>query len=215
MRDFFNIDSPFMQLLTRVGDLIIVNVLFLVCCVPIVTIGAAIAALHKVAQDIVHDTDNGIFKTFFRAFRDNFKQATALWLMMLIFAAAMGCNYLLISGFVAGTLATVLKCVLVVAIALVLVLAAYMFPLMVRYTNTLRELATNALILAVVKLPRTLALFLLSWMPLLILALSLETFLDTLVFWLAIGFGFTAYMSASVLKPVFTELENGNVQIMK
>ena len=49
MRDFFNIESPFMQLLTRVGDLIIVNVLFLVCCVPIVTIGAAIAALHKVA----------------------------------------------------------------------------------------------------------------------------------------------------------------------
>ena len=215
MRDLFNIESPFMQLLTRVGDLIIVNVLYLVCCVPIVTIGAATAALHKVGQAIVYDTDNGIFKTFFRAFRDNFKQATALWLMMLVFAAAMGCNYLLISGFVAGTLATVLKCVLVAAIVLVLVLAAYMFPLMVRYTNTLRELATNALILAVVKLPRTVALFLLSWLPLLILALSLETFLDTLVFWLAIGFGFTAYMSASVLKPVFTELENGNVQIMK
>ena len=215
MRDFFNIDSPFMQLLTRVGDLIIVNVLFLVCCVPIVTIGAATAALHKVGQAIVYDTDNGIFKTFFRAFRDNFKQATALWLMMLVFAAAMGCNYLLISGFVAGTLATVLKCVLVAAIVLVLVLAAYMFPMMVRYTNTLRELATNALILAVVKLPRTVALVLLSCLPMLVLVLSLETFLDTLVFWLAIGFGFTAYMSASVLRPVFRELEEGNVQIMK
>ena len=201
MRDFFNIESPFMQLLTRVGDLIIVNALYLVCCVPIVTIGAATAALHKVAQAIVYDTDNGIFKTFFRAFRENFKQATALGLMMLFFAAAMGCNYMLISGFVAGTP--------------VLVLAAYMFPLMVRYTNTLRELATNALILAVVKLPRTVGLFLLSCMPLLILALSLETFLNTMVFWLAIGFGFTAYMSASLLKPVFAELETGNVQVMK
>ena len=215
MRDFFNIESPFMQLLTRVGDLIIVNALYLVCCVPIVTIGAATAALHKVAQAIVYDTDNGIFKTFFRAFRENFKQATALWLMMLFFAAAMGCNYMLISGFVAGTLVTVLKGALVVAIGLVLVMAAYMFPLMVRYTNTLRELATNALILAVVKLPRTVGLFLLSCMPLLILALSLETFLNTMVFWLAIGFGFTAYMSASLLKPVFAELETGNVQVMK
>jgi uncharacterized membrane protein YesL len=215
MRDFFNIESPFMQLLTRVGDLIIVNALYLVCCVPIVTIGAATAALHKVAQAIVYDTDNGIFKTFFRAFRENFKQATALWLMMLFFAAAMGCNYMLIAGFVAGTLATVLKGALVVAIGLVLVMAAYMFPLMVRYTNTLRELATNALILAVVKLPRTVGLFLLSCMPLLILALSMETFLNTMVFWLAIGFGFTAYMSASLLKPVFAELETGNVQVMK
>ena len=215
MRDFFNIESPFMQLLTRVGDLIIVNALYLVCCVPIVTIGAATAALHKVAQAIVYDTDNGIFKTFFRAFRENFRQATALWLMMLFFAAAMGCNYMLISGFVVGTPATVLKGALVVAIGLVLVMAAYMFPLMVRYTNTLRELATNALILAVVKLPRTVGLFLLSCMPLLILALSLETFLNTMVFWLAIGFGFTAYMSANLLKPVFTEMENGNVQVMK
>ncbi len=215
MKDLFNIDSPFMQLLTRVGDLIIVNVLYLICCVPIVTIGAATAALHKVAQAIVYDTDNGIVKTFFRAFRDNFKQATALWLMMAVFAAAMGCNYLLISGFVAGTLETVLKGVLVVAGGLVLVMASYMFPMMVRYTNTIRELAVNALILAVVKLPRTVGLFLLSCMPLLVMALSLETFLKTLVFWLAIGFGFTAYMSASLLKRVFQELEAGNVQIMK
>ena len=215
MRDFFNIESPFMQLLTRVGDLIIVNALYLVCCVPIVTIGAATAALHKVGQAIVYDTDNGIFKTFFRAFRENFKQATALWLMMLFFAAAMGCNYMLISGFVAGTPATVLKGALVVAIGLVLVMAAYMFPLMVRYTNTLRELATNALILAVVKLPRTVALLVLSALPLLVMILSLETFLKTLIFWLAIGFGLTAYMSASLLKPVFAELETGNVQVMK
>ena len=145
MRELFNIESPFMQLLTRVGDLIIVNVLYLLCCVPIVTIGAATAALHKVGQAIVYDTDNGIAKTFFRAFRENFKQATALWLMMAVFAAAMVCNYLLISGFVVGTPATVLKGALVVAIGLVLVLAAYMFPLMVRYTNTMRELAVNAL----------------------------------------------------------------------
>lgn len=215
MRNLFNLDNPFVQFLARVGDLIIVNVLFLLCCLPVVTAGASIAAMHKVTQAMALDEDNGIVKTFFRGFRENFKQATALWLMMLFFAAAMGCNYMLISGFVAGTPATVLKGALVVAIGLVLVMAAYMFPLMVRYTNTLRELATNALILAVVKLPRTVGLFLLSCMPLLILALSLETFLNTMVFWLAIGFGFTAYMSASLLKPVFAELETGNVQVMK
>ena len=215
MRNLFNLDNPFVQFLARVGDLIIVNVLFLLCCLPVVTAGASIAAMHKVTQAMALDEDNGIVKTFFRGFRENFKQATALWLMMLFFAAAMGCNYMLIAGFVAGTLATVLKGALVVAIGLVLVMAAYMFPLMVRYTNTLRELATNALILAVVKLPRTVGLFLLSCMPLLILALSLETFLNTMVFWLAIGFGFTAYMSASLLKPVFAELETGNVQVMK
>ena len=102
-----------------------------------------------------------------------------------------------------------------VAIGLVLVLAAYMFPLMVRYTNTIRELATNALILAVVKLPRTVGLVLLSALPLVVMVLSMETFLKTLIFWLSVGFGFTAYMSAILMKPIFAELENGNVQLMK
>lgn len=215
MKDFFNLDSPLMQMLTRVGDLIILNALFLLCCIPLVTIGASTAALQKVTQSIVFDEDRSIAKDFFRAFRENFRQATALWLMMVIFGAAMACNDLLISGFVAGTLATVLKSVLVVALALVAVLAAYMFPLMVRYTNTLREHATNALILAVVKLPRTIVLVLLAAMPWLILAISLETFVSTLVFWLAIGFGFTSFMSSTLLKRVFHELESGNVQVMK
>lgn len=215
MKDFFNLDSPLMQMLTRVGDLIILNALFLLCCIPLVTIGASSAALQKVTQNIVFDEDRSIAKDFFRAFRGNFRQATALWLMMVIFGAAMACNYLLISGFVAGTLATVFKSVLVVAIALVAVLAAYMFPLMVRYSNTLREHATNALILAVVKLPRTVGLVLLATMPWLILVISLETFVTTMVFWLTIGFGFTSFMSSTLLKRVFRELESGNVQVMK
>ena len=119
MRDFFNIESPFMQLLTRVGDLIIVNALYLVCCVPIVTIGAATAALHKVAQAIVYDTDNGIFKTFFRAFRENFKQATVVWIVELIVLVSLVCDWLLVMSYfdvtvmyvLLGILAALVVCV--------------------------------------------------------------------------------------------------------
>lgn len=215
MRNLFNLDNPFVQFLSRVGDLIIVNVLFLACCLPVVTAGASLAAMQKVTQAMALDEDNGIVKTFFRGFRENFRQATLLWLMMLVFAVSMGCNYLLIMGFAAGTMATVLKCVLVVFSVIVLVLAVYMFPLMVRYHNTLREHATNALILAVVKLPRTVALVALCALPVVVAVISMQTFLQTLIFWLAVGFGFVSYMSGILLKPVFAELENGNVQIMK
>ena len=215
MRNLFNLDNPFVQFLARVGDLIIVNVLFLVCCLPVVTVGASLAAMQKVTQAMALDEDNGIVKTFFRGFRENFKQATLLWLMMLVFGVSMLCNYLLITGFIAGTLATVLKCVLVVFSVLVLVMAVYMFPLMARYQNSLREHATNALILAVVKLPRTVALLVLCALPAVIAVISIQTFLQTLIFWLAVGFGFVSFMSSILLKPVFAELENGNVQLMK
>ena len=118
-------------------------------------------------------------------------------------------------GFTAGTMATVLKALLVVFSGLVLVLAVYMFPLMARYQNTLHQLATNALILAVVKLPRTLGLMILWAMPVVIAVISMQTFLQTLVFWLTVGFGFVGYMSGVLLKPVFAELESGKVQVMK
>lgn len=217
MRNLFNLDNPVVQFLARVGDLIIVNVLFLICCVPVVTIGASISAMHKVTQAIAFDEDNGIAKTFFRGFRENFKQATLVWLMMLVFAVSMGCNYLIIVGFTVGNTALILKWVLVIFGALVVILAAWMFPLMARYQNTLRQHAMNALILAVVKLPRTVGLVVLSLLPVLIAVLSIQTFLTTLIFWLALGFGFTSYMSGVLLKPVFREMEDKTgpgVQVM-
>ena len=82
----FSHDSRFMQTLTRVTDLIVLNICFLISCIPIVTIGAANAAMYTLCFRMLRDEDNGIVKSYFRAFRDNFKQATLLWLL----AAAVG-----------------------------------------------------------------------------------------------------------------------------
>ena len=90
-----------------------------------------------------------------------------------------------------------------------------MFPLMARYQNSLPQHATNSLNLAVVKLPRTVDLLVLCALPAVIAVISIQPFLQPLIFWLAVGFGFVSYMSSILLKPVFAELENGNVQLMK
>ena len=171
MKNLLNLESPLMQMLTRIGDLILLNVLFLICCIPVVTAGASIAALHRMTQEIVYETDSSTVKGFFRAFRANFKQATAVWLVVCV--------------------------------------AAYMFPLLVRYENKLRNHLTNAVILAIIKLPRTLGMLALIAMPLIILTLDLNMFLQTLIFWIFIGFAFTTYMQTNLLKAVFTELEGG------
>ena len=84
-----------------------------------------------------------------------------------------------------------------------------MFPLLVRYENKLRNHLTNAVILAIIKLPRTLGMLALIAMPLIILTLDLNMFLQTLIFWIFIGFAFTTYMQTNLLKAVFTELEGG------
>ena len=86
MRGLFNFDSPLMQFLTKVADLIILNLLFLVTSVPVITIGASATALHYVALRMIHGQEGPITRDYFRSFRTNFRQATAIWLLLLGFA---------------------------------------------------------------------------------------------------------------------------------
>lgn len=214
MKNLFNLESPLMQMLTRIGDMILLNVLFLICCIPVITAGASIAAMHKMLQEIVYDVDSSTVKGFFRAFKANFKQATVVWLVMLLIIASLFCDYLLIITFFSGSNAVKWMLILLVVLAaLVSAIAAYMIPLLVRYENKLRQHLNNAVILAIIKLPRTLGLLALNFLPLIILALNLNVFIQTLIFWIFIGFAFTTYLECILLQPVFKELEGDKENI--
>ena len=215
MKNIFNLDSPFMQMLTKAGDMILLNVMFLICCVPVITAGASIAAMHKMMQEVVYDTDSGTVKGFFRAFKANFKQATILWIIILLVILSLGCDALLIITYFSGSEAVKWMLILLgVLAALVCCVAAYMIPLLVRYENTLREHLTNAAVLAIIKLPRTIGLVILNLLPAILFAVSVSVFFQTMIFWLFIGFSFTTYLEVVLLKPVFAELE-GNKENIK
>ena len=111
--------------------------------------------------------------------------------------------------YLTGTLAVVLKGALFVLAVLVLAVAVYLFPLMTRYDNALREHVKNAMILAVAKLPRTVVMVLVTSLPVLVPYFSLPTFFQTLPFFFIIGFSFMSYVSSQLLVPVFQELEGG------
>ena len=214
MKSIFNLESPLMQMLTRIGDMILLNLLFLLCCIPVVTAGASIAAMHKMMQEIVYDVDSSTVKGFFRAFKANFKQATILWIIILVIMLSLGCDVLLITTYFSGSESVKWMFVLLAVLAaLVCCVLAYMIPLLVRYENTLREHLTNAAVLAIIKLPRTICLVALNLLPAIIFALSVNVFFHTLIFWLFVGFTFTTYLEVLLLKPVFTELEGGKENV--
>ena len=88
MRGVFNPDSPMMRALGVVWDLIVLNLLFLVCCIPVVTIGPAITALHYVTTKMAGEKDGTpVVGNFFKSFRANFRQGV---LMGILFGAAGG-----------------------------------------------------------------------------------------------------------------------------
>lgn len=89
MGRFFNIDSPIMSGLNKLADLIWLNILAFFCCIPIVTVGASITALNYVALKMVRDEEGYVTKEYFKSFKQNFKQATIIWLIMLLVTAVI------------------------------------------------------------------------------------------------------------------------------
>ena len=152
MKNLLNLDSPLMQMLTRIGDMILLNVLFLICSLPVFTLGASLAAMHKMLQEISYDVDSSTVKGFFRAFRANFKQATVVWLFVLLIFASLFCDYLLIITYFSGSQAVKWMLILLVVLAvLVISVISWIYPLMVRYDDKLRQLLNNAIILSSIK----------------------------------------------------------------
>ena len=72
MSRLFNLDSPIMVFLSKMADLLILNLLALICCIPIITIGASMTAMSYVTLKMVRDEECYIAKDFFKSFRQNF-----------------------------------------------------------------------------------------------------------------------------------------------
>ena len=89
MNRFFNMDNKFFVFMGRVADLLLLNFLCILCCIPVVTAGASITALYYVTLKMARDEESYIARSFFRSFKQNFKQATIINIIMLLTAAVL------------------------------------------------------------------------------------------------------------------------------
>lgn len=213
MRNLFNYENPFIQFLVRVGDLMILNVLFILCSAPVVTLGASLTALHRVTQNMLFEQEEPLLKAFFRAFRQNFKQSTLAWLVELVVIVSLVCDVLLVMAYFNGGLAKAMYILVAVLAILVAGVYAYLMPLIARYENGMRQQVNNAVVLAIIKLPKTLLLVFLNLLPVILVLISVPVFVQTLIFWVIIGFAFVSFLTSSILKPVFQQLEKGNESV--
>lgn len=139
---FFSYDSKFSQIILKICSGCYLNLLWFLCSLPIVTAGASTAALYSVTLKLARDEEPRLFSEFFKAFRDNFKQATVLWLIMLVLGMVLGADgYILYHLYrsTAGALGVIctigLALIIVASIAYVVVLI-YLFPLTASVKNT-------------------------------------------------------------------------------
>ena len=100
MGNIFRWDSPLMKFMMLITNLVCLNVLWLVCCLPVVTAGAATTAMYYVVFQYITKQDDAVLKPFFRAFKENFRQVTPVWILNLLIGAALAAEifYLTQSG---------------------------------------------------------------------------------------------------------------------
>ncbi len=202
MGHLFDLDSPLIRFLNFVGDLLILNFLVLICCIPIITIGASYTGMYYVLLKIVRGEEGYLVKGFFKSFKQNFKQATILWLiMLLIILVYIGDFRIFINS---GLTFPKLLIVMILAIAiLVLMVAVYVFPVLSRFDNTVKNTIKNAFCMAILNLPKTLLLILIQAVPFVVLYFSSYATIFVIMF----GFSLPAYCSAHLLSRVFKKYE--------
>ena len=150
---FFSYESKFSQLLLKLCYACCLNLLWFVCSLPIFTIGASTTALYYASFKVVRDEESHVGAHFFRAFRENFRQATVIWLILLGVGLFLGGDvYVLyhLRQTAEGNLAVLWTLILAVVIAASLVyviVLLYVFPLIASVENTNLAMLKNAFLI--------------------------------------------------------------------
>ena len=202
MGSLFSYDSPLMTFLTKIADLIIVNILAFICCLPIFTIGASMTALYYVVLKMVRNEECYITKAFFKSFKENFKQATIIWLIMLFVIIVIVADILVM--FFSGIS---FPGWLVIGVAIVLILLSiavvHVFPVLARFENTVKGTYRNSFFMGFLAFPRSIAM-LVCWLVPAFILWKLWQLAPLVIFF---GFSGPAYLCAIFYNPTFKRFE--------
>lgn len=200
--NIFEEGSPFQRFLNKVADLLILNLITLVMCVPIITIGAALTAMHYVLLKMVRGEEGYIVKSFFRSFKREFGQATILWILFVALGALMASNMVLVlEG--TGHYPIWLPSSILVAAVLELIIMIYTFALLSRFDNSVYHTLLNAVTLTFSELPRSLAMAVITLTP----AIAFLTTTVLLPLLVLFGLSVPGYACAMVYDPIFRKIE--------
>ena len=200
---FFDIDGPLMQGLTKIADLMILNFLTILCCLPIVTAGAAITALHYQVIKMIRNEDNYVVRGYFKAFKENLKQATIVWLLLLVAVAFIVFEYWVIGISEEGGIAYWYGVVLGAFAIFIAFTATMVFPIMAKFSNTTIRTIKNAMAISVLKFPQTILMLIMYAIPVIIVFFFFPLIPLVLMF----GFSAPVYASAALYNKFFLKLE--------
>lgn len=199
----FDMDSPLMTGLNKFADLIWLNILTIVCCIPIITAGASLTAMHYMCLKIARDEECYITKGFFKSFKMNFKQATIIWILELLVALFLFGDLWII--YRSGIEFHILFHIAVILVAvLVLLISAFVFPVLAKFDNTIFKTIKNSLVISMAQLPKSIVYIVLTVLVF-VITIYLPQVLPMFFFF---GLSYPAFLFAKMYSKFFEKLEN-------
>ncbi len=195
-------DNPAISALNKITNIVLLNLLVIVTSIPVVTMGASLAAMHHVLYRMMRNEEGYLLRDYFGAFKQNFKKATILWLLMLGVLVILAVDVWFVvagAGKVPGWLVGI---ILVTCIVLVMGMM-YVFPLQARFENTIRNTIRNAGFVMILNLPKSIVMLLAYLLPFAAVALTYSAII-VLFF---CGFTLPAYVACFLYRKVFERIE--------
>ena len=199
---FLSIDSPLMVFLGKVADLMWVNILTILCCIPVITAGAAFTSMHYVCLKIVRDEECYITKDYFKSFKLNFRQATLIWLMMLVLFFIYAADFYLIYK-KAVEFPSWMNMLFLGVVILTFLVIIMVFPVLAKFDNTVPQTIKMAALAAVAQLPKTVLSLVVIVAPFVLGAI----FYQIIPVVILLGMSVPAFVCALMYNKLFRKIE--------
>lgn len=200
--NLLNEDNVVHIALNMIGDIVLANLLFIFCSIPIITIGPSLTALYHCILRTVKGNNNGTVKTFVRAFRQNFVQSLIAWILfvLVLFVLILNIRFLLRTDSGMG------KTLLYMSGALggmLIIFFLYIFPVIAAFSGTMQNHIKNVFLFAFMHFPSTLLMAVVTILPMYMTYQDLKLMPLYACCWFFFGFGLTAYINSKLLYRMF------------
>ena len=205
----FKYDNKVNRIMTVVFDFLILNAIFLIMSIPIITIGANVTALYSVGFQMVRKDESSVYKTYFRSFKENFKQATAAWCFLLSIILILFWNMTILDQ--TTGISPIVNIMTVLFLVLTLIFLLYIFPIISKFENSLYVQAKNVLLLSIGYFPYTILFTLINLGPIFIAYRWYPAqYLLVVYGYFFIGFALTIILNARIFNRIFNNMLKTN-----
>ena len=147
MDNIFSYDSKFIEALDNISDIIILNLLFIISCIPIITIGTSITSMYYVALKMVRDENSSVIKLFIKSFKENFKISTIVWTLMIVVLSVLFIDFKIVGLISSKGLSLILRVSSIMISIMFIFLFTYVFPIIAKFESSIKNTIINSILI--------------------------------------------------------------------